>query len=214
MNIQLSGRCIVLWNGEDGFEVQEREDRRYIVNLQKGECTCRYWQLAGLPCCHAIAAIYKSSQQLDDYIAPCFTKAAYMKTYQHVLQPVEGAANWPISDMPRPLAPAYVKMPGRPKIQRRREQGEEPKGTKLSRVGIKMRCSCCGKTGHNSRKCPKNREAGSKKNAYIKRDKTKKRKLAETNIYSTKRVSTTTFTFCNKYLLNNSYHLLNFTQIV
>lgn len=121
MNIQLSGRCNVLWNGEDGFEVQEREDRKYIVNLKKGECTCRYWQLAGLPCCHAIAAIYKSSQKLDDYIAPCFTKAAYMKTYQHVLMPVEGAANWPISDMPRPLPPAYVKMPGRPKTQRRRE---------------------------------------------------------------------------------------------
>ena len=85
MNIQLSGRCIVLWNGEDEFEVQEREDKNYIVNLQKGECTCRYWQLVGLPCCHAIAAIYKSSQQLDDYIAPCFAKAAYMKTYQHVL---------------------------------------------------------------------------------------------------------------------------------
>lgn len=213
MNIQLSGRCNVLWNGEDGFEVQEREDRKYIVNLKKGECTCRYWQLAGLPCCHAIAAIYKSSQKLDDYIAPCFTKAAYMKTYQHVLMPVEGAANWPISDMPRPLPPAYVKMPGRPKTQRRREQGEEPKGTKLSRVGIKMRCSSCGKTGHNTRKCPKNKEAGSKKNAHIRREKTKKRKMAETSSGTTrKRVSTTTSSLCTKHLLN--FCLMMGTQMV
>jgi hypothetical protein len=51
----------------------------------------------------------------------------------------------------------------------------------MSRVGIKMRCSCCGKTGHNSRKCPKNKEAGSKKNAHIIREKTKKRKMAETS---------------------------------
>ena len=174
MNIEMSGKCIVLWNGEDGFEVQEREDRKYIVNLQKRECTCRYWQLSGLPCCHAISSIYKSSEKLDDYIAPCFTKTAYMKTYAHVLQPVEGPANWPISDMPRPFPPAHVKMPGRPKTQRRREQWEKPKGTKLSKVGIKMTCRLCGNSTHNSRKCPKNPEAGTKKNAHIKRDKTKK----------------------------------------
>jgi hypothetical protein len=204
MNIQLSGKCIVLWNGQDGFEVQEREDRKYIVKLQTRECTCRYWQLSGLPCSHAIAAIYKASHKLDDYIASCFTKEAYMKTYQHVLQPVEGAANWPISNMPRPLAPAYVKMPGRPKTQRKREQWEEPKGTKLSKVGIKMRCRLCGSTGHNSRRCPKNPEAGTKKNAHIKRDKTRKRKMAETTAgtTSTKRVRiTTTFSVYMKYLV-------------
>jgi len=33
MNIQRSGSCIVLWNGADGFEVQEKEDRKYVVNL-------------------------------------------------------------------------------------------------------------------------------------------------------------------------------------
>jgi hypothetical protein len=85
MNIELSGKCLVLWNGEDGFEVQEREDRKYIVNLQKRECSCRYWQLSGLPCCHVISCIYKASQKLDDFITPCYSKEAYMKTYQHVL---------------------------------------------------------------------------------------------------------------------------------
>lgn len=102
-----------------------------------------------------------------------------MKAYAHVLQPVEGSGNWPTSDMPRPEPPAYVKMPGRPKTQRRREQGEEPKGTKLSKVGIKMRCRLCGKTDHNARRCPKNPKAGTKRNAHIKRDKTRKREMPE-----------------------------------
>jgi len=43
MNIERSGKCIVLWNGEHGFEVQENEDRRYTVNLQEWSCSCRYW---------------------------------------------------------------------------------------------------------------------------------------------------------------------------
>jgi hypothetical protein len=43
-----------------------------------------------------------------------------------------------------------------------------------------MSCRLCGKTDHNSRRCPKNPEAANKQNAHIKRDRTKKRKMAET----------------------------------
>ena len=180
MNIELSSKCYVLWNGEDGFEVQERDDRKYIVNLQKRECSCRYWQLLGLPCCHAISSIYKASFKIEDYIAPFYSIEAYKNTYQHVLQPFEGPENWPTSSMPRPLPPAFVKMPSRPKIERR-EQGEEPKGKKLSSVGIKMSCRPCGKIDHNSRRCIKNLKAANKSLAHITRDKTKKRKMAETS---------------------------------
>jgi hypothetical protein len=77
---------------------------------------------------------------LDDFIAPCYSVQAYLRTYAHVLQPIEGPGNWSISDMLRPVPPHYVKMPGRPKTERRSEEGEQPKGKKLSRVGIKMRC--------------------------------------------------------------------------
>jgi hypothetical protein len=52
--------------------------------------------------------------------------------------------------------------------------GEAPKGTKLSRMGIKMSCRLCDKPGHNSRKCFLNPETGKKKNAHIKRDAKKK----------------------------------------
>ena len=99
-----------------------------------------------------------------------------MKTYQYCLQPVQGPDNWPISDMPKPLPPAYVKMPGRPKTERRREPKEAPKGTKLSMRGIKMKCSLCKKSTHNARKCPLNPEVGKKKNAYIKRDAARQKK--------------------------------------
>ena len=42
-----------------------------------------------------------------------------------------------------------------------------------------MKCSLCHKTTHNARKCSLNPEAGKKKNAYIKRDATRKRKANE-----------------------------------
>ena len=163
VNIIRSGKCDVLWNGDDGFEVQEKETHRFIVNLEQRTCSCRYWQLSGLPCCHAISCIYKASKVLDEFIAPCSLCQSKIKIYAHVLQPVEGPANWPISDMPRPEPPGFVKMPGRPKTERRREPGEAPKGTKLSRVGTKITCRLCGKSTHNARRCPMNPEAGKKR---------------------------------------------------
>ncbi|XP_062203516.1 uncharacterized protein LOC133905770 [Phragmites australis] len=33
LNIERSAKCSVLWNGQDGFEVKEKEMRRYTVNL-------------------------------------------------------------------------------------------------------------------------------------------------------------------------------------
>ena len=58
VNVEKSSKCIVLWNGEDGFEVQEREDRRYIVNYIKLFVLVGTGNFqAGLPCCHAISCI-------------------------------------------------------------------------------------------------------------------------------------------------------------
>ena len=182
LNIDRSAGCYVLWNGENGFEVKEKDKMKWTVNLDKRTCSCRYWQLSGLPCAHAINAIYTSSKSLDEYIDPCYSISQYMKTYQFCLQPVEGEHSWPVSDMPRPDPPAYVKMPGRKKTKRIKEVGEKPTGTKMSRVGIKMKCSLCQKTTHNIRKCPYNKQAGKKKNTHIKRDANRKRKQSEASI--------------------------------
>ena len=57
LNIERSGKCYVLWNGQDGFEVKEKDKMKFTVNLAQRTCSCRYWQLSGLPCCHAINAI-------------------------------------------------------------------------------------------------------------------------------------------------------------
>jgi hypothetical protein len=107
----------VMWNGEDGFEVKRinGRGRQYTVNLEKRTCSCGYFQLAELPCHHAIAAIYKCQREIDDFIHPCYSVEVFKRIYDHCLQPVEGEEMWPISPKPRPQAPGYVRMPGRPK---------------------------------------------------------------------------------------------------
>ncbi|KAM3191490.1 hypothetical protein ACQJBY_069026 [Aegilops geniculata] len=89
-NIKRSGNCDVLWNGKEGFEVLEHEKFKFTVNLEAWTCSCRYWQLSGLPCCHAISAIYKTGRKIDDYIAKCYSIEVYNKIYSHCLETLEG----------------------------------------------------------------------------------------------------------------------------
>jgi hypothetical protein len=159
---QLSGVCHAICNGQDQFEVKQWNNR-FIVDLQKKECSCRYWQLFGLPCARAISCIFFKTNNLDDYTAKCYTIEEFHKTCSYCLMLVEGMQNWPKSDRPPLQAPGYVRMPGRPKKERKREEHEKPKAPKLSRVGTVVRCRKCKQIGHNRSTCDKRnapRDAG------------------------------------------------------
>ena len=109
------------------------------------------------------------SKNLEEYIANWYTIQTYNNIYEHCMLPMEGMSSWPISDHPRPHPPGYVRMPGRPKKERRRDSSEPRKGTKSSKIGIKMKCRLCRSEKHNARKCPKNPEKGKKKNIMRKK---------------------------------------------
>jgi hypothetical protein len=122
--------------------------------LRSQTCSCRYWQVSGIPCQHACVALFKMLEEPNNYINMCFSLETYKKTYQHVLQPVEHESAWPISPNPKPLPPRVKKMLGRPKKNRRRDPSEPVKsGTKSSKVGTKIRCGHYKNCGHNSRTC-------------------------------------------------------------
>ena len=63
---------------------------------------------------------------------------------------MEEIQQWP-RDPHKPKPPAYVKMLGRLRKQRRREPGEAKKATKVTRVGLRGDFSKCHR--HNSRTC-------------------------------------------------------------
>ncbi|XP_038698334.1 uncharacterized protein LOC119995930 isoform X1 [Tripterygium wilfordii] len=47
------------WTGDDQhaiFQVSKKPEQ-YIVNVERATCTCRAWDLSGIPCTHAVAAI-------------------------------------------------------------------------------------------------------------------------------------------------------------
>lgn len=124
---KLSGNCHAIWNGKDAFEAKHW-DNRFTVNLIQKTCSCRYWQLSGLPCCHAISCICYTSRRIEEFVADCYKVKVQNNMYSHCLEPLEGMNAWPESNMPRPLPPGYVRMPGRPTTKRRKELDEKPRG--------------------------------------------------------------------------------------
>jgi hypothetical protein len=157
--INQSANCHAICNGEDKYEVKHF-DNRFTVDLVSKTCSCRYWQLSGLPCCHAISCILFKTNCLDDYVADCYSVQHFKQTYSHGLNPVEGMNSWPSSDRVPLRAPGYVKMPGRPKTERKRESTEGRKATKMPKTGTIIRCSKCHLPGHNRSTCEQRSGAG------------------------------------------------------
>ena len=71
------------------------------------------------------------------------------------LMPLEGMQGWPQSDREPLQPPGYIKMPGRPKKESKREPNEKPKAARVSRVGTVIRCRKCKQVGHNRSTCEK-----------------------------------------------------------
>ena len=130
---------------------------RHTVDLHKQTYTCRYWELKGIPCTHAICVMYNRKINPDLFISHWYKKETYRKCYSTVLQPVRGMTLWPKADYPVIQPPHITKKLGRPKKHRRKDRDEpkkQPKYGKYSRRGVQMTCSICHAQGHNKQSCP------------------------------------------------------------
>ncbi|KAK8625197.1 hypothetical protein V6N13_090072 [Hibiscus sabdariffa] len=144
----LASKWEVDWNGgiyHEVFYVNTIDNIResYTICLRNSTCTCQGWDINGVPCPHAFSAIIYEGGDPKDYLDDCYRRDNYLKAYKHMLHPVKGPMFWPKSNAELIVPPTRKKKHGRPQKERRREELEGPKKSKLSRVGRIMRCSIC-----------------------------------------------------------------------
>ncbi|XP_018632385.1 uncharacterized protein [Nicotiana tomentosiformis] len=147
--------CRVNANRENGYEVSEGSDKHY-VNMDVKKCTCRQWDLTGIPCPHVIKAVLHNMGDPLTEMNWWYSKEVYLLTYKHKPQPVRGEIFWKIDPSQAMEPPELVKLAGRPKVKRDRQKDEAIKRKGLwsqSRKGRGMTCSKCGETTHNARTC-------------------------------------------------------------
>ncbi|XP_021724899.1 uncharacterized protein LOC110692207 [Chenopodium quinoa] len=84
---------------------------KYVVDLRDRTCSCNTCQLSGIPCKHAISAIWKSVEHPKQYVASSFTKPEYLKAYDFPMEPLNGPNEWPISQIESISSPPLKKGP-------------------------------------------------------------------------------------------------------
>ncbi|KAK9067585.1 hypothetical protein SSX86_011696 [Deinandra increscens subsp. villosa] len=144
--------CRVSPSSPNLYQVSDKEE--VAVNLDKRTCSCRKWDLTGIPCHHACAVLGFLGMPAENYVDKCYSKELYLLAYDRCIPPLPSEKYWPHVDFP--LDPPPIKIgPGRPKKNRRKDPHEDPKRKgKLTKHGGTTTCSNCKAKGHNKRKCP------------------------------------------------------------
>ncbi|KAF5733248.1 hypothetical protein HS088_TW17G00790 [Tripterygium wilfordii] len=142
----------VLRSDDFEFEVLSAE-RSDIVNIGTHCCSCRDWQLNGIPCSHAVAALISCRKDMYAFAEKCFTVASYRETYAQDIHPlpekiecrkIEEDAFDDDVQVVRP--PKFRRPPGRP--EKKRICVED-----LNREKHTVHCSRCNETGHYKTTC-------------------------------------------------------------
>ncbi|XP_070673423.1 uncharacterized protein [Malus domestica] len=141
------------------FQVGTYLNDQYVVDVGNRTCSCRSWDLTGIPCIHACAALFHHRADLEEYLDEVYTKETYLRAYDYMIFPVKGNNMWPKSTNTPLLPPLVKKQSGRPKRVRRKgpemeKKVVDPNNKQLaSRKGKTIRCSKCWQWGHHWNFC-------------------------------------------------------------
>ncbi|XP_052728479.1 uncharacterized protein LOC128195279 [Vigna angularis] len=146
------------WSANKIFEVRHvsQAGDKFVVNLDENLCTCRKWEITGIPCCHTLAAMKFLNLDAEEFIPCCFRKSTYEETYSSIVYPINGNNLWEITTYDDVFPPPKRTLPGKPKKKRRLEQWALVKDDKRMRKGgLKKRCGICKELDHNRTSCTK-----------------------------------------------------------
>ncbi|XP_071694013.1 uncharacterized protein [Rutidosis leptorrhynchoides] len=132
------------------------------VDISQWECSCKMWQLTGLPCCHAMAVFECTGKNVCDYCSRYFMVNSYRKTYAESIFPipdVEGPVDG--EELSVIVTPPPAKRPaGKPGRRAKLKQAGS-----LEMIRRQMQCSKCKGLGHNKKTCKDGETVESSSNA-------------------------------------------------
>ncbi|GKC31637.1 mutator type transposase, partial [Tanacetum coccineum] len=170
--VRAAAKLKVEWNGSDLYQVTCPWGDQFVVNLSERVCSCRKWELSGIPCTHAVASIWDQANNGIDtgipesYCLPVHWLTTWKEMYKFKINPVNGPQGWKKSDVPTTIIPPKPHPQiGRPPKKRKKSAAELAdemmKSKKLTKIGKSVTCKSCKQVGHNSRGCKSKKGGGS-----------------------------------------------------
>ncbi|XP_047310782.1 uncharacterized protein LOC124914310 isoform X2 [Impatiens glandulifera] len=134
---------VMLANG-DKYEVHGQ--RVEEVDISRWDCSCKGWQLTGIPCSHAIAVLDFLGKSPYDYCSSYLTVEIYFLAYAESINPVPNVER---SEQNTEVAFTIVNPPTkRPPGKRKLKQPGS-----LEFIKRQLQCSKCKGLGHNKKTC-------------------------------------------------------------
>ncbi|XP_035836473.1 uncharacterized protein LOC118484716 [Helianthus annuus] len=153
----------VQWNGGEYYEVSGKPNHARVVNLDTRTCSCRGWEITGLPCRHVVAALWCMAENrgrvgaIESWAHPVHTMERWRLVYSHKINPLNGRALWTKIELPTIITPPkHHNQVGRLKKLRKRSEAEIEDMTQsgsLTKKHTQGACNKCKQIGHNSRTC-------------------------------------------------------------
>nr|XP_043611493.1 uncharacterized protein LOC122583125 [Erigeron canadensis] len=161
-----------IFNGTDKYQVSGPWGDQCVVNIDNKTCSCRKWEITGMPCKHVVAVNYdmvnngRQVEVVEAWVDPIYRLDTWKMMYQFTINPITGMSMW--AKCPEEwtiiIPPKYHTPIGRPRKKRRKiaEEIQMSKNGKLSRKLRSVVCKRCGTMGHNKRSC---KQGGSSQSA-------------------------------------------------
>ena len=154
-NTELANTCYAELAG-DGIYSMEDRGYTYIVEINVESCSCRRWNLTGIPCPHSIACCRRERKSPIELVHKCYSIESYHKAYSHLIVPCRDRRERTKMNGCPIAPPLYVKKVGNPGHNRRRapeEVADGRGGTRMTRHGVVIHCGHYKLPGHNRSSC-------------------------------------------------------------
>ncbi|KAK4421824.1 hypothetical protein Salat_2133000 [Sesamum alatum] len=79
--------------GEGIWEIQGA-NTSWVVDLNQHKCTCRVWNVTGIPYMHATCAILTEHATIEEYVTGYFHVAKYKQIYEAIIHPIPDPKHW------------------------------------------------------------------------------------------------------------------------
>ncbi|GJW56744.1 zinc finger, PMZ-type containing protein [Tanacetum coccineum] len=112
-DIVTQSNWVVIPSGFQELEVRKGNES-YGVNLVRKQCQCRFWEISGIPCVHAIAGYMHLNRDPDVGVSGWYSQEKWFSAYQFSIKPVCGTSMWKKTGNQPPLPPIIRTMLGRP----------------------------------------------------------------------------------------------------
>ncbi|KAL0356252.1 UNVERIFIED_CONTAM: hypothetical protein Sradi_4072100 [Sesamum radiatum] len=76
---------------------------QHNVDLLNRSCSCRRWDLTGIPCRHTISAIWCRNEDPQDYVHDVYKVSTYLRCYERAIQGINATKLWLKCDLPPPF---------------------------------------------------------------------------------------------------------------